>query len=74
MNEFLNSEMFSVLLAAMGVAVILPMIDAYGIAISHVPCAVLIWISYGYVVVSKETKIDLLLMTTNSGLYNMVTK
>ena len=47
--------MFSVL-GAMAVAVILPMIDTYGIAVSHVLCAVLIWISYGYVVVPKKTK------------------
>ena len=45
--------MFSVL-GAMAVAVILPMIDTCGIAVSHVLCAVLIWISYGYVVVPKK--------------------
>ena len=54
--------MFSVL-GAMAIAVILPMIDAYGIAVSYVLCAVLIWISCGYVVVPKKTEMDLLLMT-----------
>ena len=47
--------MFSVL-GAMAVAVILPMIDAYGIAVSYVLCAGVIWISYGYVIVSIKMK------------------
>jgi hypothetical protein len=44
---------------ATAIAVILPMIDAYGIAVSYALCALLIWISYGYVVVPEN---DLLLM------------
>ena len=47
--------MFSVL-GAIAIAVILPMIDAFGIAVSYVLCAVLIWISYGYVVLPKKKK------------------
>ena len=46
--------------SATAIAVILPMIEAYGIAVSYVLCASLIWISYGYVVVPKE--MDLMLM------------
>ena len=42
--------MFSVL-GAIAIAVILPMIDTYGVAVSYMLCAALIWISYGYVVV-----------------------
>jgi len=34
-------------LAAMTVAVTLPMIDAYGAAVTYLLCAILIWISYG---------------------------
>jgi len=34
-------------LAAMTVAITLPMIDAYGAAVTYLLCAVLIWISYG---------------------------
>ena len=49
---FLDSLMCSVL-AAMMVAIILPMIDAYGAAVTYLLCAILIWISYGYVVVPK---------------------
>ena len=37
-------------LGAMTAAVTLPMIDAYGAAVTYLLCAVLIWISYGYVV------------------------
>ena len=47
--------MFSVL-GAIAIAVILPMIDTFGIAVSYVLCAVLIWISYGYVVLPKKKK------------------
>ena len=45
-------------LVAMTVAVTLPMIDAYGAAVMYLLCAILIWISYGYVVVpeKKENK------------------
>ena len=39
-------------LGAMTVAVTLPIIDAYGAAVVYLLCAVVIWISYGYVVVS----------------------
>ena len=42
---------------AMTVAVILPMIYAYGITVSYILCAVLIWISYGYVIVPEKKKI-----------------
>ena len=41
---------------AMTVAVILPMIYTYGIAVSYTLCAVLIWVSCRYVIVSKEKK------------------
>ena len=36
-------------LAAMTVAVILPIIDAYGAAVMYLLSAILMWISYGYV-------------------------
>ena len=55
MNSLLNSVMYSVQIA-MAIAVILPMIDTFGIAVSYVLCAVLIWISYGYVVLHKKKK------------------
>jgi hypothetical protein len=42
------------LLAAMTVAVTLPIIDAYGAAVMYLLCAILIWISYGYVVVPQK--------------------
>jgi hypothetical protein len=42
-------------LGAITVAVTLPMIDAYGAAVTYLLCAVLIWISYGYVVPKKKT-------------------
>jgi hypothetical protein len=57
LNELLDSVMFSIL-GAMAIAVILPMIDAYGIAVSYVLCAVLISISYGYVVVPKKNEMN----------------
>ena len=41
-------------LAAMTVAVTLPMIDVYGVAVMYLLYAILIWISYGYVVVPKR--------------------
>jgi hypothetical protein len=44
-------------LAAMTVAVTLPIIDAYGAAVMYLLFAVLIWIAYGYVVVSKKKKL-----------------
>ena len=43
-------------LGAMAVAVILPMIDVFGVVVSYVLCALLIWISYGYVIVPKKKK------------------
>jgi hypothetical protein len=43
-------------LVAMTVAIILPMIYTYGIAVSYTLCAVLIWVSYRYVIVLPKTK------------------
>ena len=57
MNSFLNSVMYSVQ-GATGIAVILPMINAYGVAVSYALCALLIWISYGYVVGRSQKKIN----------------
>ena len=51
----MSSVMGSVL-GAITVAVTLPMIDAYGAAVTYLLCAVLMWISYGYVVVPKKRK------------------
>ena len=34
---------------AVGIAVVLPMINTYGIAVTNALCAVLVWISFGYV-------------------------
>ena len=48
MNEPLASIMRSVV-AAMIIAVTLPMIDAYGVAVMYLLHAILIWISYVYV-------------------------
>ena len=46
----------SAVLGAITVAATLPMIDAYGAAVMYLLCALLIWISYGYVVVlTKKT-------------------
>ena len=50
---------FSVLcstLIALSVAAFLPMINNYGIAVTNVICAVLIWITFGYVVQSLYKK------------------
>lgn len=50
---------FSVLcstLIALSVAAFLPMINNYGIAVTNVICAVLIWITFGYVVHSLYKK------------------
>ena len=41
---------------AMTVAIILPMIYTYGIAVSYTLCAVLIWVSYRYVVLFVKIK------------------
>ena len=43
-------------LVAMTVAVILPMIYTYGIVISYTLCAVLIWVSYRYVIFPEKKK------------------
>ena len=43
-------------LVAMAVAVILPMIHTYGTAESFTLCAVLIWVSYRYVIVPPPKK------------------
>jgi len=32
-----------------GIALILPMINTYGIAVTNALCAVMVWISFGYV-------------------------
>ena len=54
LNElFFSSVMLSVLCATI-VAVILPMIDAYGAAVTYLLCAILIWTSYGYVIVPEN--------------------
>ena len=49
MNELLASALRSAL-TAMAIAVTLPLIDTYGIAITHALCAVLLWLSFGYVI------------------------
>ena len=71
MNELLASIMCCVL-AAMTVAITLPMIDAYGSAVMYLLCAVLIWISYGYVVVPTKKQIDSLIIISVSGLYFLI--
>ena len=64
-------------LGATVVAVILPMIDAYGAAMTYLLCAILIWTSYGYVIVPKKTKTngftDNLIVGYTTSL-NMVTR
>ena len=61
---------------AMTVAVILPMIYAYGITVSYILCAVLIWISYGYVIVPKKKNRNGFVVDLgdilDSGLYYMI--
>ena len=59
-------------LAAMMVAATLPMIDAYGAAVMYLLYAVLIWISYGCVVIAKETQMCSLILTSDSGLYYLI--
>ena len=60
-------------IAALTVAVTLPMIDVYGAAVTYLLCAVLIWISYGYVVLpTKSQKLDLLIMIYESVLYYII--
>ena len=41
-------------LVALAVAATLPMIDAYGILVTNALCAVLVWISFMYVVVLEK--------------------
>ena len=43
-------------LVALTVAIILPMIYTFGIAVSYTLCAVLIWVSYRYVIFSEKKK------------------
>ena len=50
---------FRAVLVAMATAVALPMIDMYGIVITNALCAVLVWLSFGYVIVLKRKKKDL---------------
>jgi hypothetical protein len=69
--NFLASVM-SAVLGAITVAVTLPMIDAYGAAVMYLLCALLIWISYGYVVVPTERRMDSLIMISDSGLYYLI--
>jgi hypothetical protein len=47
-------------LVALAVAVTLPIIDAYGILVTNALCAVLVWISFVYVVIpiNKNKKIN----------------
>ena len=59
-------------LAATTVAITLPVIDAYGAAVTYLLCAVLIWISYGYVIVPQKKRKDSLIMTSNSVLYYLI--
>ena len=61
--------------SATAIAVILPMIEAYGTAVSYVLCASLIWISYRYVVVPKKKKRRNGFVANddlNSGLYYLI--
>jgi hypothetical protein len=45
-------------LGAMITAVILPMIDAYGTAVTYLLFALLTWISYGYVCCSENKQME----------------
>ena len=47
---------------SIAIAVTLPLIDACGVAASYAMCALIVWISYGYVVLPKKNEMDLLLM------------
>jgi hypothetical protein len=60
-------SVMSSVLGAIIVAVALPTIDTFGAAVMYLLCAILMWISYGYVVV-RDKEIDLLIMTSDSGL------
>ena len=65
-------------LVALAVAATLPMIEAYGILVTHALCAILVWISFVYVVFSlkkKKSKIGLLIMIFRdiySGLWYVI--
>ena len=55
-------------LVALAVAVTLPMIDAYGLLATHALCAILLWMSFVYVVVLKKKKTTKsLIMIFDSG-------
>ena len=69
--KILTSVMGSVL-GAITVAITLPMIDAYGAAVTYLLCAALIWISYGYVLVPIKRQLDLLITNSDSGLYYLI--
>ena len=58
----MHSALRSVLLA-LAIAVALPMINTYGIVITNVLCAVLVWMSYVYVVVLKRQKKMLIMIS-----------
>jgi hypothetical protein len=68
-NNSLASALRSVLVA-LAVAVTLPMIDTYGILLTHTLCAVSVWISFVYVVILKRKRKEksLLIITSDSGL------
>ena len=46
------------IIVAMTVAIILPMIYTYGIAVTYTLCAILIWVSYRYVKLFPPKEID----------------
>lgn len=48
----------SSVLGAIIVAVALPTIDAFGAAVMYLLCAILMWISYGYVVCLEPKEMD----------------
>ena len=58
LNELINSWLSALraVLVALAVAVTLPMIDAYGLLATHALCAILLWMSFVYVVVMKKKK------------------
>ena len=53
-------------LGATTIAFTLPLIDAYGAAATYLVFTVIIWTSYGYVVVPKSKQMDSLIMRSNS--------
>ena len=54
-------------LVALAVAATLPMINAYGILVTNALCAVLVWISFVYVIVLKKKRM-LIMNVFDSGL------